>query len=430
MTERDRRGNPRTHRQACKEIVVEDRVHLHDCGDLTKICSECDAKHFAKEMPKDKKFQQCCAKGNVILPPAKPCPEPLASLLQNRHPKSKHFMKQIRNYNSAHAFASMGANFSPPPGCGPTCVRIHGQIYHQTTPLGQTANPRYSDLYFLDSAQATDFRANIEMMSGCCRTLMEELDAMLREKNPYALTYKMMRQVLEEEYVQREAENLPHYTVGMIITCDRRNVDQRRYNCPTVNEIAVVFKSTDGEPPAYRDIRGHLYIPVRGRRFIQIDTIKVMCDPMCYPLLFPNGDDGWHINMTYTTTRRRERDEAAALAMIVEEDEEEQIDPWWPNPRVLIRDEMAAEDGNAVIDNEPAASTIFESPVISTSRCLPSSYSITTLISQPAKDLIVVVSDGFQPICAGLGLAVSIMALKQSQLRLKSRSSQHQVERQ
>ncbi|EFX68722.1 LOW QUALITY PROTEIN: hypothetical protein DAPPUDRAFT_259660 [Daphnia pulex] len=72
MTERDRRGNPRTHRQACKEIVVEDRVHLHDCGDLTKICSECDAKHFAKEMPKDKKFQQCCAKGNVILPPAKP----------------------------------------------------------------------------------------------------------------------------------------------------------------------------------------------------------------------------------------------------------------------------------------------------------------------------------------------------------------------
>jgi hypothetical protein len=287
ITERDRVGNPRTHRQACKEIVVEDRVHLHDCGDLTMICSEYDAKNFAKELPKDKKIQQCCAKDNVILPPAKPCPEPLASLLENRHLKWKHFMKQIRNYNSAHAFASMGANYSPPPGRGPYCVRIHGQIYHQTTPLGQTANPKYSDLYFLDSAQATDFRANIEMNSGCCRTLMEELDAMLREKNPYALTYKMMRQVLEEEYVRRQAENLPHYTVGMIITCDRRNVDQRRYNCPTVNEISVVFKSTDGETPAYRDIRGHLYIPVRGRRFIQIDTKKVMCDQMCYIFFIP-----------------------------------------------------------------------------------------------------------------------------------------------
>jgi hypothetical protein len=32
--------------------------------------------------------------------------------------------------------------------------------------------------------------------------------------------------------------------------------------------------------------------------------------------------------------------------------------------------------------NSSAGSTIFESPVIPTSRCLPSSYSITTLISQ------------------------------------------------
>ena len=284
--DRNRAGNRRTHRIACKDIVVEDRVHLLDIGDLTKICAECDAKHFEKEMPKDQKFQRCCGKGKVIIPPPKPCPQPLDSLLQNQHPKSKQFMKQIRNYNSAHAFASLGANQSPPPNRGPYCYRIHGQIYHQITPLGPTPNPRYADLYFLDSAQATDYRANIQAMSGCCRILMEELDAMLREKNPYALVYKMMRQVLEEEYVQRQAANLPHYTVGMIITCDRRNVDQRRYNCPTAHEIAVVFKSSDGAPPSNRDIRGHLYIPVRGRRFIEIDTQKPMCDPMYYPLLY------------------------------------------------------------------------------------------------------------------------------------------------
>ncbi|EFX62026.1 hypothetical protein DAPPUDRAFT_120618, partial [Daphnia pulex] len=219
--DRNRAGNRRTHRIACKDIVVEDRVHLLDIGDLTKICAECDAKHFEKEMPKDQKFQRCCGKGKVIIPPPKPCPQPLASLLQNQHPKSKQFMKQIRNYNSAHAFASLGANQSPPPNRGPYCYRIHGQIYHQITPLGPTPNPRYADLYFLDSAQATDYRANIQAMSGCCRILMVELDAMLREKNPYALVYKMMRQVLEEEYVQRQAANLPHYTVGMIITLNK-----------------------------------------------------------------------------------------------------------------------------------------------------------------------------------------------------------------
>lgn len=65
---------------------------------------------------------------------------------------------------------------------------------------------------------------------------------MLREKNPYALIYKMMHRFLEEEYVRRQAVNLPHYTVG-IIAFDRRNVDHRRYNFPTAHGIAVVFQS-------------------------------------------------------------------------------------------------------------------------------------------------------------------------------------------
>jgi len=99
-----------------------------------------------------------------------------------------------------------------------------------------------------------------------------------------------MRKVLEEEYRQTQAENRPHQTVGMIISSDRRNLDQLRYNSLTTNEIAVIFKSTD------RFIRGHLFVPSRGRRFID-----PMCDPMTYPLLFPNGKNGWNVNMPYTT---------------------------------------------------------------------------------------------------------------------------------
>ncbi|KAI9558408.1 hypothetical protein GHT06_015188 [Daphnia sinensis] len=325
LAARNRAGVPRTHRVACKTLACEDRVPLHDCGEMTVTCGECNARHFKGERPTDKKFTQCCAKGKVILPPPKECPQPLVKLLQNDHPKAKAFMMKIRNYNSAHAFASLGAKISSPPGRGPYCFRIHGQVYHNTTPVGlNTNNPRYADLYFIDAAQASDFRAQSTSNGGCCRNLMEELDAMLREKNPYAAIYKMMRQVLEEEHRRAQDENLPHQTVGMIISSDRRNVDQRRYNSPTTNEIAVIFKSANGEPPAKRDIRGHLFIPVRGRTFVQIDTQQPMCDPMTYPLLFPNGDDGWHVNMPYTTTTRREREEAAARAMDV--DEEEEID--------------------------------------------------------------------------------------------------------
>jgi hypothetical protein len=48
--------------------------------------------------------------------------------------------------------------------------------------------------------------------------------------------------------------------MGMIISSDRRNLDHRRYNCSTTNEIAVVFKSSDEAPPSFREIYGHLFI--------------------------------------------------------------------------------------------------------------------------------------------------------------------------
>ena len=117
----------------------------------------------------------------------------------------------------------------------------------------------------------------------------------------------MMRQVLEDEYHQAQAENRSHQEVGMIIRSDRKNLDQRRYNSPTVNEIAVIFKCLNGKPPSERDIRGHLLIPRRGKRFMKIDSQKPMCDSITYPLLFPNGKDGLHVNMPYTNTTRRER---------------------------------------------------------------------------------------------------------------------------
>lgn len=76
--------------------------------------------------------------------------------------------------------------------------------------------------------------------------LIDELDAMLQEKNPYAVIYKMIRQVPEEEYHRAHDENLPHQTGGMIIGSDRKNLNQRRYKCPKKNQIAVIFKNTNG----------------------------------------------------------------------------------------------------------------------------------------------------------------------------------------
>ncbi|KMQ85060.1 hypothetical protein RF55_16648 [Lasius niger] len=67
--------------------------------------------------------------------------------------------------------------------------------------------------------------------------------------------------------------------------------DQRRYNAPRANEIAVVFQNVDGEPPFERDIR--IYNK-NSNDVQQISILDKRCDPMCYPLLYPYGNDGWH----------------------------------------------------------------------------------------------------------------------------------------
>ncbi len=82
-----------------------------------------------------KKFIQCCRKGRVILPLPKGCPQPLSGLLQDTHPKAKTFLAKIRNHNSAHAFASMGANISAPPGAGPTALEYMARCNTTRRPL-------------------------------------------------------------------------------------------------------------------------------------------------------------------------------------------------------------------------------------------------------------------------------------------------------
>jgi hypothetical protein len=228
-------------------------------------------------------------------------------------------MKKIRNYNCARAFASIRANVTTPPGKGPYCCRIHAMGYHTTSSVGQDSrNPRYANLYFMDLAQATNIRLHNEANAGCERWVMIALDTMLREINPYAHLYKSMRRLFEEEQRNAVAENRDQFAVAMLIYNDKTQ-DQRRYNNPTNNEIGVVFKSVDGAPPSDRDIRGHLLIPPRGRRFIEIDPNKSMCDPTSYPLLFPSGDSGWNPNILYRTNDERREAEG-------ENDEEEDPD--------------------------------------------------------------------------------------------------------
>ena len=132
------------------------------------------------------------------LPDLKKCPKLLESLLTDSHPQAPNLVKKIRNKNSALAFAPMflfrqtgdlTASESTV-WCNTVCV---------FSVCKNSPNQAYVDLYFVDSAKATELRLHNQANAGCERWLRLSLDTMLCEVNPYAFLYKSMRQVFEGE---------------------------------------------------------------------------------------------------------------------------------------------------------------------------------------------------------------------------------------
>ena len=123
-----------------------DRLYI---GAMDSQCSFCDAVQFHRESI------NCCHGGKISLPPLCPIPVAIYNLL-TADTKARHFHEHVRLYNSSLAFASMGVNLDIPPGRGPYCYRIHGQIYHRSGPLHPDHEQRrqYSQLYILEGNQA------------------------------------------------------------------------------------------------------------------------------------------------------------------------------------------------------------------------------------------------------------------------------------
>uniref|UniRef100_A0A8C4X2J5 C2H2-type domain-containing protein n=1 Tax=Erpetoichthys calabaricus TaxID=27687 RepID=A0A8C4X2J5_ERPCA len=163
-------------------------VQEHNIGLPTALCTFCNALHWPAEVNTSGHYTKCCHTGKVSLPPLSKPPLLLQDLLTGKNPLSRNYCDHIREYNSALAFASMGAHIAQPSGHGPYAFRIHGQIYHQVSPLytNPDTSPRYGQLYIFDSAEATTQRLQKECNSACSDILLLQLDKRIRQVKPFA----------------------------------------------------------------------------------------------------------------------------------------------------------------------------------------------------------------------------------------------------
>ena len=281
---------------------------VHNIGRMNDVCSGCRAAHFKDERATSHRgaFSMCCATDRVRMQIFENFPAALCNLYTGQDEDSRNFRQHIRNYNSALAMASMVATIETPPGHGPYCFRVHGQVYHTIGGLRPQAGeaPRFAQILIMDTGEAAQELAGRTVNRDCQEHTFALLHELLKTINPYARAFKMMSEVSDAEAQRARSEGRDSRPVRMVFE-QNPSEDQRRCNAATANEVAVVYVGDDDQIPGERLLVIH---EISGG-LRNISYLDKRCDPLTYPLLFPQGEDGWHPDMERQnpTSSRRSR---------------------------------------------------------------------------------------------------------------------------
>lgn len=234
-------------------------------------------------------------------------PEPLQELLRGDTPLSKHFLKHIRIFNNAFAFASFGtstnqANIPQPRGRGPNTFQVKGSIYHRIGSLlpGPGRSPQFAQIYIHDSDETAEVGFRLDFICNSRsrgqenvsqsrkakdKAIITTLQKLMYDYNPYARIFKSAGERLR-------ADGGP--VLGLRLICQRTN-DSRIYNLPTADEVAAIIPGDGSNAPQDRDVVVQLF----DNSFERVSALHPSYFPLTYPLLFLRGEDGFQLGLPH-----------------------------------------------------------------------------------------------------------------------------------
>ncbi|GFY36535.1 ATP-dependent DNA helicase [Trichonephila clavipes] len=244
-------------------------------GKTDKICMYCSALKFKNETR-----GMCCASGKVKLPDLHSPPEPLSTFLSAVTRVSKHFLENIRKYNSCFQMTSFDATNIVRENCMPT-FRVQGEIYHHAgslLPLPD-ADHKFLQIYFMANS-AGQIEQRCHYNAGTRREIVGVLQGLFDQHNELVRLFKTA--------IQR----MPADDYAVVIRADKRPVGQheRQFNAPTIDEVVIVIV---GEEFESRDIILHR----RSGDIQRVSETHRSYDGLQYSILFWRGDDGYHFNI-------------------------------------------------------------------------------------------------------------------------------------
>ena len=237
----------------------------------------------------------CCGEGKVVLPSLNILPELLGHLLTATNSRGKDFRDHIRAYNSSLAFCSLGANIDKELANarrGVYTFRIQGVVHHYIGSLVPNCDeaPVFAQIYIHDGTPEAEVENRQRHLGEAKLPELKALQQMLHEVNPYVSHFKLAVDLMRAQ---------GGVDIRMIIRaygCP----DPRRYNAPSAPEIAVLLPGGGySEGVANRDIVLHAH----SRGLKRITETHCAYDSLHYVLLFPLGNDVWHLGIPHSRGR-------------------------------------------------------------------------------------------------------------------------------
>lgn len=278
-----------------KGLVIGNNIrdHRHWLGTTLVKCPYCCAMNWIEERVSgtskiNPRFSFCCHSGKVHIPKVQVDHDLL------RLVGLKDFVKDIRLYNSAMSFTSMGCKLDERLAnatMGVYTFRICGSVYHRMGSLFPANGEqfKFAQIYIMDEEAQVD-RRNVIFENKLNKYQLTELQGILRN-NPLV---RQFRQIKERTDIQQELQSIANggnYVSSVppqlrIVIQGRRG--QHQFNLPTVSEVALLISDTS-EPTDRRDI----IIQGRNGDLMTVSERSVAYDALHYVLLHPRGDHGW-----------------------------------------------------------------------------------------------------------------------------------------
>lgn len=159
--------------------------------------------------------------------------------------------------------------------------KVQGQIYHHAgslLPLPDS-NHKYLQIYFIgDTNEQVDQRCAFN--SDTRREIVESLQNLFHERNELVRLFTTA------------IEQMPADDYKVVIRADKAPAGEheRRYNAPTIDEVAIVIVGDEFES---RDIILHR----RNDNIQRVAETHRSYDALQYPIIFWQGEDGYHFNI-------------------------------------------------------------------------------------------------------------------------------------